>query len=234
MILCIETATSVCSVALCDRERIIASRLDNGGRSHASLLTVFIGELFSELKIQASDLEAVAVSKGPGSFTGLRIGVSVAKGIAYRTSLPLIGVNTLLSLYHGIRPSAEKTYGLGPGSLLCPMLDARRAEVYCSLFRMNGEEFRATGAEVIGDDSFTFLPSGTRLLLFGPGADKCHDLVKRENTVIETGFAVSAENMRIPAYAAFDAGKFEDTAYFEPFYLKDFIATVPRKNILGQ
>ncbi len=234
MILCIETATSVCSVALCDRERIISARENSEGRSHASLLTVYIGELFREQNITASELEAVAVSKGPGSFTGLRIGVSVAKGISYRASIPLIGVDTMTSMFHGIKSQQMEQYGLADSSLLCPMLDARRMEVFYAIFDSEGNVRKDLSAGVIDEDSFSNITDDVRILFFGNGAGKCKDLLKRRNSAWNTEFILSARYMRNPAFKAFDRAAFEDTAYFEPFYLKDFIATLPRKNIIGQ
>jgi tRNA threonylcarbamoyladenosine biosynthesis protein TsaB len=234
MILCIETATSVCSVALCDRERIISARENSEGRSHASLLTVYIDELFREQNITASELEAVAVSKGPGSFTGLRIGVSVAKGIAYRASIPLIGVDTMTSMFHGIRLTDQQQYGLTENSLWCPMLDARRMEVFYALFDSEGKVRKEISAAIMDEDSFSNIPEDVRILFFGNGAGKCREILKRENSAWNTGFDLSAQYMLIPAYKAFDSAVFEDTAYFEPFYLKDFIATLPRKSITGQ
>jgi tRNA threonylcarbamoyladenosine biosynthesis protein TsaB len=233
MILCIETATSVCSVALCDRERIISARENNDGKSHAALLTVFIDQLFRENKITASDLEAVAVSKGPGSFTGLRIGVSVAKGIAFRSSIPLIGIETMLSMYFGIRSMPVEKQGLTEDSLYCPMLDARRMEVYYALFDAMGNIRKRVNAEIISAESFSSFPEQVRILFFGNGASKCIDTISHRNSVYNTDFTVSAKYMRTPAYKAFDSGRLEDTAYFEPFYLKDFIATAPRKSIVG-
>jgi tRNA threonylcarbamoyladenosine biosynthesis protein TsaB len=234
MILCIETATSVCSVALCDRDRVISARENSEGKSHASLLTVFINDIFNEQKIKASDLEAVAVSKGPGSFTGLRIGVSVAKGIAFRASIPLIGIETMLSMYHGIVTIGADDFGLSADSLYCPMLDARRMEVYYSIYYVSGKVMKDISAEIITADSFSEIPENFRILFFGNGAAKCMDILKRKNNAFKADFKVSAQNMLKPAYEALNSGRFEDTAYFEPFYLKDFIATVPKKNIIGQ
>jgi tRNA threonylcarbamoyladenosine biosynthesis protein TsaB len=234
MILCIETATSVCSVALCDRERIISARENSEGRSHASLLTVYIDELFREQNITASELEAVAVTKGPGSFTGLRIGVSVAKGIAYRASIPLIGVDTMTSMFHGIRLLQEEQYSLNENSLWCPMLDARRMEVFYAIFNSEGNIRKEISAAIIDEESFRDIPDDVRILFFGTGAGKCKDILKRKNSAWNTDFSLSAQNMLLPAYKAFDSAAFEDTAYFEPFYLKDFIAILPRKNIIGQ
>jgi tRNA threonylcarbamoyladenosine biosynthesis protein TsaB len=233
MILCIETATSVCSVALCDRERVISARENSDGKSHASLLTVYIEEIFREQKIKASDLGAVAVSKGPGSFTGLRIGVSVAKGIAFRASIPLIGVETMTVMYCGIKRFPPEKYGLSENSLYCPMLDAKRMEVYYSLIDSAGKIVKDISASIVDSDSFSDIPEEKRILFFGSGAAKCHDVINRRNKAFDTEYDISARNMLIPAYEAFDSRRFEDTAYFEPFYLKDFIATIPRKNIIG-
>ena len=234
MILCIETATPVCSVALCNREGVVSARENTDGKSHASLLTVFISDILREQGIDASRLEAVAVSRGPGSFTGLRIGVSVAKGIAYRAGIPLIGVDTMTSMYNGIAGISAQKYGLDKDSLLCPMLDARRMEVFYSLFSTDGSVVKDVSAEVIGNDSFSGISDDIKVLFFGNGAGKCEGVIARKNSFFEPGFQVSASHMRIPAYMAADAGKYEDVAYFEPFYLKDFIATTPRKSITGQ
>jgi len=234
MILCIETATSVCSVALCDRERIISFRENTEGLSHAALLTVFINEILSEQNIKAGELEAIAVSKGPGSFTGLRIGVSVAKGIAFRASIPLIGIDTLVSMFHGVSPETRKRFNLTGTSLFCPMIDARRMEVYYALIGNDGKMTRETGAGIITPEYFNDIPSDTKILFFGNGAGKCRDLISRPDIYFDDTFRISAQNMRIPAYKAFDSGSFEDVAYFEPFYLKDFIATVPRNSITGK
>ena len=234
MILCIETATSVCSVALCDRKGVISAREDREGRSHAALLTVFINELLDEQKIKATELEAVAVSKGPGSFTGLRIGVSVAKGIAYRASIPLIGIDTLLSMFCGIIKGDLSEYNLDQSSLYCPMLDARRMEVFYSIFDHNGDTVKKVGAEIITGESFSDISENRSILFFGSGASKCEGVIGRKNNLFKNDFTVSAEYMQVPAYKSFNTGKFEDVAYFEPFYLKDFIATIPKKNIPGQ
>ena len=138
MILCLETATNLCSVALCDNERLVSLRESHDTKSHASLITVFIDEILKEQGLKVSNLKAIAVSRGPGSYTGLRIGVSVAKGIAYALSIPLIGIDTTLSMFMGFkgkgRLESENTGNL----LFCPMLDARRMEVYNALFDAKG------------------------------------------------------------------------------------------------
>jgi tRNA threonylcarbamoyladenosine biosynthesis protein TsaB len=232
MILCIETSTSICSVALSNRNGVVALKEDNSGKSHASLLTVFIEELFKENDVKADTLDAVAVSKGPGSYTGLRIGVSVAKGIAFGSSVPLIAVDTTLSMLHGFKSTFGFKYTFTDADLFCPVIDARRMEVYTSVLRDDGTTIRETCAEIITGESFPEIPATGRGFLFGDGAAKCVGTLTRDNITIETGYSVSAAAMSNEAYRKLDQQLFEDVAYFEPFYLKDFIATKPVKNIL--
>jgi len=234
MILCIETATYICSAALCDRNGIIDLRENTEGRSHASLLTVFIDSLLKEHSVGTHDLEAVAVSKGPGSYTGLRIGVSVAKGIAYASSIPLIGINTTFSMFCGFLPLAKEKYGIRGGELFCPVLDARRMEVYYSIYDGDGKTVKETCAEIIDVNSFSQYPESSVIYIFGEGAAKLKKTVKHCNIIIHEDFKISAAFMKAPAYESFNNEHFEDTAYFEPFYLKDFLTTRPVKNILGK
>lgn len=234
MILCIETATDICSVALCRNNEVSFLRENEQGRSHASLLTVFIQELLTANNIDAGTLDAVAVSKGPGSYTGLRIGVSVAKGIAYGASIPLIGIETGLSMFHGFRDYAKGKYTFVPEDLFCPLLDARRMEVYSTVFAWDGKTVRQTRAEIINNESFREFPASSRIFLFGDGAGKCRDVLKRDNVIIETGYRISASSLCRPASEAYSGHLFEDVAYFEPFYLKDFLTSKPVKNILGK
>lgn len=229
MIICIETATPLCSVALCNREGVIAVRESAETRSHAASLTPFIEELLDEAGIRAADLEAVAVSKGPGSYTGLRIGVSTAKGMAYALSIPLIGIDTTHSMFIGFLSSVKD---LQETDLFCPMLDARRMEVYYSVLGIKGNVIKDTRAEIINEESFSELPEGSRLFLFGDGSMKCRDIIKRQNTFFDDSFRISAAFMHNPAYDSLNERRFENTAYFEPYYLKDFLATRPVKNIL--
>jgi len=234
MIICLETSTPVCSVALCDSSGTVALKESSEDKSHASALTVFIEELLSGAGIRATDLEAVAVSKGPGSYTGLRIGVSTAKGIAYAASIPLIGVETTLSMFHGITDNLKIKYGLDNDSLLVPMLDARRMEVYYSIMTSGGQVVREISAEIIDKGSFGDLPDSVRILIFGDGASKCRQLLKRDNILFADEFRISASHMYKPAFKSLRERHFEDIAYFEPFYLKDFITSRPKKNILGR
>ena len=232
MILCLETATKTCSVSLCDRTGIISVMESHENKSHATQLTLFIEELLKNANTRPADLEAVAVSKGPGSYTGLRIGVSVAKGIAYGVSLPLIGIDTTRSMFNGIINTAEEKYGTDNTSLFCPMIDAKRMEVYYSIFDAEGKVIKGIAAEIINDKSFHEIPESVKMVFFGDGAGKCINVTSHKNSVFDNDFMVSAAFMFKTVFEEFDAGHFENVAYFEPFYLKDFIATVQRKNII--
>lgn len=255
LILNIETSTNVCSVSLSAGEEVLAARESRTDRSHASLLTVFVDEVMRESATGYCDLAAVAVSRGPGSYTGLRIGVSAAKGICYGAGVPLLAVDTLrlmammvingrLPAFHGDHGDhgGTGTAGGSPGNdtgndtgnktmLLCPMIDARRMEVYTALYDASGRQVAPTGAHIIGSEWFDTLPSVSRVLFFGNGADKCRHLVNGENLVYIEGIYPSARLMAGLSDEALREGRVEDTAYFEPYYLKDFIATTPRSRM---
>jgi tRNA threonylcarbamoyladenosine biosynthesis protein TsaB len=231
MIICLETATNLCSVALCDNAGVISLRESSDGKSHASMLTVFIEEILRENGIRARDLDAVAVSKGPGSYTGLRIGVSVAKGIAYATSLPLIGIETTLSMFWGMAGNRNSNHEPDKSTLYCPMLDARRMEVYFAIYDADGNTVKDISAEIIHEDSFRNFHVSQRIIFFGDGAAKCKELIKRKNIYFADDFRISASYMHIPVFKAVKGLNYEDVAYFEPFYLKDFITSKPRKNL---
>ena len=225
MILCIETATEVCSAALCDEKGIIGVVAAPQTMSHSAQLTVIIGSLMEEYGITADNLDAVAVSKGPGSYTGLRIGVSAAKGIAYAAGKPLLGINTLTSMYSGylmLNPAEEMS-----GTLLCPMIDARRMEVFNALFKADGTILRETSADIIDDHSFGEYLNDYRIIFFGNGSEKCSEIITHPNARFVAGFRLSASFLHIPSVNAFRNKQFEDVAYFEPYYLKEFIATIP-------
>lgn len=229
MILCIETATRVCSVALCSHESVVSIRENHENKSHAALLTVFISDILKEQGMKPADLKAVAVSKGPGSYTGLRIGVSAAKGLAYGSSIPLIGIDTTLSMFHGMKRAAEKKKDISGQVLFCPMIDARRMEVFNCMYDGNGNMTRKISAEIITETSFKEIPENCMIIFAGDGALKCREIITHKNSVFYYDFTISAADMRVPAFESLSGGHFEDVAYFEPFYLKDFIATVPRK-----
>lgn len=227
MILCIETATSVCSAALCDDKKVAGVAEAPPGMTHAASLTVITARLLEEHRIRPADLDAVAVSKGPGSYTGLRIGVSAAKGIAYGAGIPLIGINTLAAMCSGyiIRNPRDLT----AGTLLCPMIDARRMEVYNALFRPDGTTVRETSADIIDETSFSDLLAENRIIFFGNGSEKCRQTITHPNAIFVEGFQLSASYLHLPAVNALRNKQFEDVAYFEPYYLKEFIATIPGK-----
>ena len=234
MILCLETATNLCSVALCDNAGVVSLRESDESKSHASMLTVFIEEIFKHNGIRARDLSAVAVSKGPGSYTGLRIGVSVAKGIAYAATIPLIATETTLSMFWGIRDNHSFGTESDANSLFCPMLDARRMEVYYAIYDSKGNKIKEISAEVINETSFVNIPQSQKIIFFGDGALKCKEVINRKNALFATDFSISASHMYKPVLTAYNDHKFENVAYFEPLYLKDFITSRPRKNILGK
>jgi len=234
MIVCLETSTNICSVALCNSLGVVAVRESSENKSHASQLTVFIQELLAQEELRAADLDAVAVNMGPGSYTGLRIGVSTAKGIAYAASIPLIGVETSLSMYYGIDETIRRKYGTDETSLFIPMIDARRMEVYYSILTSEGRIVKGISAEIIDDGTFRDIPESVRLLIFGDGASKCKQVINRANVEFADEFRMSAGFMYKPAYKSLREKRFEDVAYFEPFYLKDFITSRPKKNILGR
>ena len=230
MILCLETATPVCSVAINDGSKTLALRECKGQNAHSEKITIFIKEVLDEGGIGYSQLDAVAVSKGPGSYTGLRIGVSTAKGVCYAAGLPLMAVDTLHAMAYGM---CEKLgTELQPGDLLVPMIDARRMEAYCAVFDASLNRIKDTNA-VVFDDSSHLSPltshlSPTQVWLFGDGAPKLKELFK-DNPKIQVveGFAPSAAFMASLSAQALEANDFVDVAYFEPFYLKDFVAGKP-------
>jgi tRNA threonylcarbamoyladenosine biosynthesis protein TsaB len=231
MIICLETATNLCSVALCDDNGVIALKESVDQKSHSSLLTVFIIDILKENGIKPNELEAVAVSKGPGSYTGLRIGVSVAKGIAYAASIPLIAVETTYSMFWGIKEKLNSNLE-DSQTLYCPMIDARRSEVYFAIYDSAGKTVKNITAEVITEESFNYITRSGKIMFFGDGSAKCREIIKRQNSYFDPDYVISASNMYIPATQALKNGDFENVAYFEPFYLKDFITSKPRKNIL--
>jgi tRNA threonylcarbamoyladenosine biosynthesis protein TsaB len=234
MIICLETATNLCSVALCDNAGVISLRESNESKSHASMLTVFIEEILREHGLKARDLDAVAVSKGPGSYTGLRIGVSVAKGIAYGASIPLIGIETTLSMFWGITGSKYFSAESDVNTLFCPMLDARRMEVYYAIYNSGGNRIKDISAEIINEDTFINIPESQKIIFFGDGAIKCQEVINCKNAFFAVDYMISASHMHKPVFQAFNDEHYEDIAYFEPLYLKDFITSKPRKNILGK
>lgn len=218
-------------VILCTRESVAPN-------AHSAVLTVFIAELLSSAGVEPSAIDAVAVSMGPGSYTGLRIGVATAKGLCYAIGKPMIAVPTLLGMAKGMRDSGFRMQdapllleekGLGDEVLLCPMLDARRMEVYCAVYDNKLEEIMPTEAKIIDENSFAGLLSATPVIFAGEGAEKCRSMLgDHPNARFIHGFEASAKYLVPLAMERFNKGEFENLAYFEPFYLKDFVAGKPR------
>ena len=226
MILCLETATPVCSVALNDGCCTIALRETEGQNAHSEKITNFIREVMETAKIDYKQLDAVAVSQGPGSYTGLRIGVSTAKGICYAADLPLMAIDTLEAMAYGMK--AKLGSQIDENDLLIPMIDARRMEVYAAVFDANLQRINDTAALVIDENTFVDLQKYHRLWLFGDGAPKLKQVFENQpNVNIVDGFKPSAAYMLNLADKALREHNFVDVAYFEPFYLKDFIAGKP-------
>ena len=231
-ILCIETSTEVCSVALAVDGIMTSIQEDKSGKNHALLLTQFIQELLSEKNLTMGQLDAVAVSGGPGSYTGLRIGISTSKGLCYAAGIPLIAIPSLEILAHHVmnNPSVYGIEGNEP-FLYCPMIDARRMEVYAAVYNNQLTKVRDVQADIIDHMSFTDFLKNQKMLFFGNGADKCKMTIQHPNSLFLEKVTTSAGYMAGLAEAAFRAENFVDVAYYEPFYLKDFVATIPVKNI---
>lgn len=233
LILNIETATNVCSVALANNGILLSFRESIKDKSHSALLSVFIDEILKDNKITVSQLDAVAVSMGPGSYTGLRIGVSTAKGLCYGGNIPLISLNTLKIMAFGIinnRILNKKHLATINNTLLCPMIDARRMEVFTAIYDHLNHPVEDTQAKIITPSSFDKYLYNKKLIFFGTGANKCSGIIKNNNALFIEKFNTSARYMIRLSEEAFKKERFENVAYFEPYYLKDFIATVPKKN----
>ena len=235
LILNIETSTPVCSVAISQDAEVIGLLESSKDKSHASLLAPFIHEIFKKNSIRKADMDAVAISRGPGSYTGLRIGVSTAKGIAYALNKPLIAVDTLQAMAYGAMKNAfhGDPQSADPDTWLCPMIDARRMEVYTAFFDLQMKQKREITAEIIDPGSFKDILSRRKVLFFGTGAEKCKAVLNHPNASFIDDFSHCAEYMIPFSEEKYQRQKFENVAYFEPFYLKDFIATTPRKNIFS-
>lgn len=224
LILQIETSTTNCSVALAQNGKVLSHKNINQRNIHAEVITVFIGEVLSENDLKFAELDAVAVSSGPGSYTGLRIGVSTAKGLCFSLDKPLIAVETLLAMAAGYLSrfpnQTEQKF------LLCPMIDARRMEVYTALFDQDLNRIAETSAEIITAESFKEELNQHKIIFFGDGAAKCKTVLSHHaNAVFIDDFLNEAADLTSIAEKKFSQKQFEDVAYFEPFYLKDFIGS---------
>ena len=226
-ILLIETSTALCSTALAENGAIISYRESSAPKAHASLTAVFIDEMLKEKGISIADCDAVCVSMGPGSYTGLRVGVSTAKGLCFGSGKPLMAVGTLDTLV--AQAVAE---GLVPEGCryIIPMIDARRMEVYSAVFTPDCQQITETQPVIVDENSFASQLEEGPVLFIGDGAGKCADVIKHPNA----GFIQcwpKADAMLMPAMEAYKEKRFKDVAYFEPFYLKEFVATVSKKKM---
>jgi len=226
LILNIETSTEVCSITISKNGELLCKKETLEGLSHSELLTVFIEELLAENNLKLNQLDAVAVSKGPGSYTGLRIGVSVAKGLCYGLEIPLIAVNSLetMGIYTALNTSENM--------LFCPMIDARRMEVYTALYNSKGEELNPVSAEIIEENFLADYLEDNKIMFFGNGAEKCKAQITHSNAIFDGPQKTSAQFMQKLTQEKYNKKEFEDVAYFEPFYLKNFVATIPKNKLL--
>ena len=238
----IETSTALCSVALAENGQITAYRESSAPKAHASLTAVFVQEVLEERGLKLSDCNAVCVSMGPGSYTGLRVGVSTAKGLCFGSGLALLAAGTLDTLVAQARssispqtpePSADESGEAGrtfDWKFIIPMIDARRMEVYSAVFTPDGKQITETSPVIVDENSFSeYLEQGPCLFI-GDGAGKCADVISHQNAHFRQ-CNPKASAMLEPAMAAYKEKQFEDVAYFEPFYLKEFVATVSKKKL---
>ncbi|MEI6815769.1 MAG: tRNA (adenosine(37)-N6)-threonylcarbamoyltransferase complex dimerization subunit type 1 TsaB [Bacteroidota bacterium] len=238
VILNIESATGVCSVAIGRDGQMLSLKEINEERTHAEVITVFIETVLKESGLKLKAIDAIAVSGGPGSYTGLRIGVSTAKGLCYALNKPLIAIPTLESMSYGVIDGyakglfKDKINDDAPDELLfCPMIDARRMEVYTSFFDIDNHAVKDTSADVIQSDSYAEWFENRRLLFFGDGSSKCKDVLSHQsNAIFLDDVLPSASTMILLSEDKFNHGLFEDLAYYEPFYLKNFVATKAKEN----
>jgi len=226
IILNLETSTSVCSVSVTRNGEVLSCREQLDAKSHAARLVPFIAEALEEAGIKPVELTAIAVSKGPGSYTGLRIGVSTAKGIAYALNIPVIAIDTLYSMATGFLDAHADLKGRGK-CLLCPMIDARRMEVYTEFFNTSLNNVVPVKAEIVDTNSFQSLLEVNEIHFFGDGAMKCKDSIRNKSAYFYEDFHPSSTYLAKIAFKRLEEGQFENLAYFEPFYLKDFVAIAP-------
>ena len=227
IILSIETATTVCSCSLSRDGEILLNRESYKGQSHASLLGVFVNEMMEYARLNNLKIDAIAVSSGPGSYTGLRIGVSEAKGLSYGLGIPMIAIPTAKIMASMIRDKADQE------TLLCPMIDARRMEVYATFFNQQLNVVRETSADIIESDTYDNLLDEHKIVFFGNGSAKCKEVSTHPNAIFIDDVHPLASAMIPLAEEAYAVKDFVDSAYFEPFYLKEFVATTPKNKIIN-
>ena len=232
LILSIETGTDVCSVGLARDGELLSLRESDEGRDHAKKVAVFVDELLHQTGVDAEELDAVAVGMGPGSYTGLRIGVSFAKGLCYGLQIPLIAVGSLDALVEVAKEDNEAgilDVESWQEATLCPMVDARRMEVYTQIFTSEGKLLSEVSAEIVTEETFAEWRAKGEFVIFGNGAAKCQEVL---DGVKYIEVVPSARGLVRLAEQRFLEGKFEDIAYFEPFYLKDFVVIPSKKKLL--
>lgn len=223
LLLSLETSTQTCSVSLHNDHILLAERISKTERTAAAQLAVMIDEVFRDAGKRPKELQAVIVAAGPGSYTGLRIGVATAKGLCYALKLPLISVSTLQLMAFQFIQSSQ----IEENALLCPMLDARRMEVYCALFDRDGNFIEEVNAKVIDESSFSLELSNHPVYFFGEGADKCRNTIMHPNAKFVSGITPLASSLGVLGFEKFNQGQFENLNAFEPFYLKDFLIKKP-------
>lgn len=220
----LETCTRSLSVAVSQDDRLISEKITHSGNTHSENITIFIEQAVNEAGISLSNLDAVSVSKGPGSYMGLRIGTSAAKGLCFALDIPLIAVDTLQAM--ALKMSHE-TQALK--ALYCPMLDARRMEVYCALYNEQNKCIQPTAARIIDNKSFENELMNNTIFFFGDGAPKCKSVLHESPLALfEDNYVMSAQALIPLAWQRYTENKFENLAYFEPFYLKNFIPGEPK------
>lgn len=224
----IETSTEVCSVALSSDGVVKFHRQNFEGPSHAALLGDYVQECITHARENQIELHAVAVSGGPGSYTGLRIGVSEAKGLCFGLNLPLIAVSTLELLCC----TAMFRVDIEEDALICPMIDARRMEVYAAVYNERLEAVMPVGAYIVDENTFAEILSQRKVIFCGNGAAKCRDVINHPNAIFVDGVYPLATGMLALAERAFTRQEFSDVAYYEPFYLKEFVATTPKNKVI--
>jgi tRNA threonylcarbamoyladenosine biosynthesis protein TsaB len=228
LILHLETSTKICSVALSRDGKVLFSKIDTTGPSHAVQLGLFVDEALKVAEESGSKLDAVAISSGPGSYTGLRIGVSMAKGVCYGADAKVITIPTLDLLADQV----SRTLDLPENALICPMLDARRMEVYAALYDARGNRLKPVEALIIDEGSFAEELGNAPVWFVGDGAEKCKSRILSDRAHFDGNVFPKAEAMVYLAEKAYLENDFGDVAYFEPFYLKEFVATVSKKQII--
>lgn len=226
-IILIETSTALCSTALAEDGKIISYRESTAQKAHASLTAVFIKEMLDEHGLTMADCDAVCVSMGPGSYTGLRVGVSTAKGLCFGSGKPLLAVGTLDTLVWQAISEGQLPCGC---KYIVPMVDARRMEVYTAVFSTEGKQLTETEPHIVTGESFADKLAEGPVLFIGDGAEKCRAVLTHPNAHFAQ-CCPKASAMLIPATEEYRSRNFRDVAYFEPFYLKEFVATVSRKKL---